>query len=84
MPRTKGKPIALDRRELLWLPEPQERVVLGPMPGRREDGQFWFDGPRKTRKVAEDRETFYRGITLGPDDPKPRDVRRGDKWLPWH
>jgi hypothetical protein len=29
--------------ELCWLPPPQERVELGPMPGRREDGKFWFE-----------------------------------------
>jgi hypothetical protein len=28
---------------LCWLPEVQEPVVLGPMPGRREDGKLWFE-----------------------------------------
>ena len=28
---------------LCWLPEPQERAVLRPLPGRRGDGALWFE-----------------------------------------
>jgi hypothetical protein len=28
---------------LCWLPEPQPRAILGALPGRREDGQLWFE-----------------------------------------
>jgi hypothetical protein len=87
MPRTKAKPIALDRPGLLWLPEPQERVVLGPMPGKREDGQFWF-GAATRRDIAEDKVNMHAYATERLSVPeerlKQRDVRHGEKWLPWH
>jgi len=27
----------------LWLPDPQPRAVLPPLPGKREDGRIWFE-----------------------------------------
>ncbi len=73
----------LERSETLWLPDPQPRAILGPMPGKREDGILWFEGPRKTRPQADEVQPYHR-ISLPPGSPKPRDFRRGDKWLPWH
>jgi hypothetical protein len=28
---------------LCWLPEPQERAELGPMPGKQDNGKLWFE-----------------------------------------
>lgn len=71
----------------LWLPEPQKRVIPPPGPGKREDGQPWY-GSATRRDIAEDKVNMMRYSTerlaITEDHPKQRDVRRGDKWLPWH
>jgi hypothetical protein len=36
--RARGRAVGL-----CWLPEPQPRAVLGPMPGNRDDGKLWFE-----------------------------------------
>jgi hypothetical protein len=58
-PAVVGPPISPDRQDvaargddrrsqglalpLCWLPEPQGRVVLPPLPRRRDDGKLWFE-----------------------------------------
>ena len=71
---------------LCWLPEPQERWVQPPLPGKRDDGKLWFEGEPR-HEIRENPENHRRQL-IDPEErhllPRPRDVRRGDKWLPWH
>ena len=88
MPRKRSAPVAtLERGEILWLPEPQERAILPPLPGKREDGQPWC-GTATRRDIAEEKVNMMRysteRIEITGEHLKQRDVRRGDKWLPWH
>jgi hypothetical protein len=75
---------------LCWLPEPQERWQPPPLRGRREGDRLWFEGDTRKRKAqdTEEAERLGRRVALrlppNPDAKFPRDVRRGDKCLPWH
>jgi hypothetical protein len=72
---------------ILWLPDPQPRAVLPPLPGKRTDGALWFEGSTR-RAIAEDKVDMHRyasqRLCVPEDRLKQRDVRQGDKWLPWH
>jgi hypothetical protein len=71
----------------LALPSPQKRFIHPEGPGKRTDGKLWFEGPSR-RNIAGDKVDMMKYSTerlkLGPDDLKPRDYRKGDRWLPWH
>lgn len=73
----------------LRLPRQQERFVHPDPPGKRDDGKLWFDGPGKSKTVSEqaerkEAERIYVKKYYDPDRLKPRDFRKGDRWLPWH
>jgi hypothetical protein len=71
----------------LKLPPPQPRFVHPPGPGKRTDGKLWFEGPSR-RGIAGDKVDMMKysteRIRLDENDLKPRDFRKGDRWLPWH
>lgn len=75
------------RGAVLVLPEPQAKFVHPAGPGKRPDGLLWFEGPSR-RNVAVDKVNLARMSTerlkLDGTELPMRDVRRGDKWLPWH
>lgn len=75
----------------LQLPEAQEPHFPLAGPGKPENGRLWFDGGEKVRAASEGEEkdlaekVYYK--KRKPTDHlrlRPRDVRRGDRWLPWH
>ena len=68
----------------LQLPEPQPRYVQPEPPGKREDGKLWFEGALKRSTISEDHLVAKRGLTSYGDELKPRDFRKGDRWLSWH
>ena len=71
----------------LWLPEEQEPHFPMPGPGMREDGKLWFEGAGKAKaSPADDHVDHKAQVRARPplDALRSRDVRRGDKWLPWH
>ena len=84
-------PVSPAAREL-WLPEPQPRFVHPPGPGKRADGKLWFDGPSRAALTADKAELAQvatdemaeKKIKFTGEKVRPRDVRRGDRWLPWH
>ncbi len=79
--RAEGKSLPLG-----CLPSPQERVRHNAMPGRREDGKLWFEGPGKAKHSGEGpvHSHYDRPYRSTSGKPVTRDVRRGDRWLPWH
>lgn len=74
----------------LWLPETQYPHFPMDGPGKREDGKLWFEGPSKLHKApsaeSEEHVDHKAAVRARPhaDCLRPRDYRRGDRWLPWH
>lgn len=79
------RPRRIDPAWKPWYPEPQERWVQPPLPGKRDDGTLWFEGSPKIKPVSiETPKTDQRWKSLPDMSPGPRDYRKGDRWLDFH
>lgn len=71
----------------LVLPPEQVKFVHPLGPGKREDGQLWFEGASR-RSIAGDKVSLAKfsmqRLQLDGTELPMRDFRKGDKWLPWH
>jgi hypothetical protein len=95
------------RAAKLELPEPQEKAVLPPAPGKLPSKKLWFEGPSKLKRKAEEADTgdeldaIMDELLLQEETEEAarkvnarlrpargglrrRDVRAGDRWLPFH